>query len=38
MVDNDKTEQALLLNKMGARVVVGVYVIANIVFIALALT
>lgn len=38
LVDNGKTEQALLVNKVGARVVVGLYVIVNTVFISLALT
>jgi hypothetical protein len=38
LVDNGKTEQALLVNTIGARVVVGVYVVANIIFITLALT
>jgi len=38
LVDNGKAEKALLVNKVGARVVVGIYVLANIVFISVALT
>ncbi len=38
LVDNGKADKALLVNKVGARVVVGIYVLANIVFISVALT
>ena len=38
LVDNGKPEKALLVNKVGARIVVGIYVLANIIFISLALT
>ncbi len=38
LVDKGKTEKALLVNSVGAKIVVGVYVIANIIFITLALT
>ena len=38
MVDNGKTEKALLVNSIGSKVVVGIYVVANIIFISMALT
>jgi hypothetical protein len=37
LVDNGKPESALLVNKRGAQIVVGLYMIVNLVFITLAL-
>jgi hypothetical protein len=37
LYDNKKNEQALYVNKIGSRVVVGFYIVANIVFIGFAL-
>lgn len=38
LVDNGKAEKALQVNSIGSKIVVGLYVIANIIFISLALT
>jgi hypothetical protein len=38
LYDNGKEQMALRVNRVGSRAVISVYVVANIIFIALALT